>query len=150
MTIAKSGRGVESRDAIRGQQPQEQLERFARVGRGERDDLRAPAAQCLRCFADGAAVRRRRREHTVVDEIADAQLGDVDRPMIILTGALIGWLAGVLADLVMTNPDPEVGPIKDLWLRYGWAATLCYATFLFIVKWGYRRVRPPGGATLLF
>jgi hypothetical protein len=61
----------------------------------------------------------------------------------ILIGAVLAWLAGVLFDVVTTNPDPEAGPLRDLWLRYGWAATLCYAMLLFLVKWGYRKVRPP-------
>lgn len=61
----------------------------------------------------------------------------------VLLGALIAWLVGIVPDLFWPNPDPESGPIRDLWLRYGWAAMLFYATLLFIAKWAYRKIRPP-------
>lgn len=61
----------------------------------------------------------------------------------ILIGAGVSWLVGVLIDLIAIEPDPEAGPIKHLWLRYGWAATLSYATLIYFAKWGYRKTRAP-------
>lgn len=60
----------------------------------------------------------------------------------IVVGALIGWLAGLLPYGV-TNPDPQAVGLRFYWLRYGWVVTLCYATFWFIVKWIYLKVRQP-------
>jgi hypothetical protein len=61
----------------------------------------------------------------------------------ILLGGIVSWLFGVVVDAVTTNVDPEAGPIKELWLRYGWAVTLVYASFLYLLKWGYSLVRSP-------
>ena len=61
----------------------------------------------------------------------------------ILIGAGVSWLVGILTDLLLIAPDLEVGPIKHLWLLYGWAATLSYTTLVYFAKRGYRRVRVP-------
>ena len=63
----------------------------------------------------------------------------------IFIGAVASWVVGVAADLVITNPDPEAGPIAALWLRYGWAVTVAYAAVLFAVMWLLRKAtaKPP-------
>lgn len=60
----------------------------------------------------------------------------------ILLGALTAWLIGLADALWFPELDPESGSLNALWIRYGWATMLLYATVLFIVKWAYRKVRP--------
>jgi hypothetical protein len=59
----------------------------------------------------------------------------------ILLGGIVSWLFGVGVDALTTNVDPEAGPLKEIWLHYGWAVTLVYASFLYLLKWGYVRAR---------
>ena len=61
----------------------------------------------------------------------------------ILVGAGVSWVLGILTDLLPIAPEPEAGPIKHLWLLYGWAATLSYTTLIYFAKRGYRKVRVP-------
>lgn len=61
----------------------------------------------------------------------------------ILIGGILSWAFVVGVDVITTSPDPEVGPIRQYWLHYGWAVTLTYSSFLYFLKWAYGRIRSP-------
>jgi hypothetical protein len=64
----------------------------------------------------------------------------------ILLGTIAGWLFSVVVDLFLPSRDPESGPIRDWWLRYGWIVVLAYALLIFLAQWAYRKIRPPAAA----